>query len=156
MKDITDFDNEIMRLALIEAHKAGERGEVPVGAVLVDATGKVLAAEGNRSVERHDPSGHAEMLVLRTAGSYLKNYRLLETTLYVTLEPCTMCAAAMVHARIKRLVYGAQDPKAGAIVSKYQIGSDGRLNHTFEVTSGCMEKESAAILTGFFQKRRKK
>ena len=156
MNDITDFDNQMMLLALDEAQKAGERGEVPIGALLVDSTGKVLAADGNRSVEYDDPTGHAEIQVLRKAGSLLANYRLNDTTLYVTLEPCAMCAAAMVHARIKRLVFGAKDPKAGAIVSKYQIGNDGLLNHSFKVESGCGENESSEILKSFFKKRRKK
>jgi tRNA(adenine34) deaminase len=144
-----------MELALEEARRAGERGEVPVGAVLVDETGLVLARAGNRSIELHDPSGHAEMLALREAGRKIGNYRLPGTTLYVTLEPCIMCAGAFVHARISRLVYGAMDPKAGAIDSVYSIGSDNLLNHRLLVQSGIMAEESANLLRAFFKDRRK-
>jgi len=143
-----------MRLALQEARKAGARGEVPVGAVLVDEYGTVLAADGNRTIEYCDPSGHAEMLVLRTAGKLLKNYRLPGTILYVTLEPCAMCAAAMVHARIARLVFGAEDPKAGGVVSRYAIGVDGLLNHGFDVEGGHNAEECSALLRDFFKERR--
>ncbi len=144
-----------MRLALAEARKAAERGEVPVGAVLVDAGGNLLARDGNRSIERHDPTGHAEMQVIRRAGEEIGNYRLTGSTLYVTIEPCLMCAGAMIHARIGKLVFGARDPKAGAVVSCYQIGRDKRLNHTIEVWDGVMAEECAALLRNFFQRRRK-
>ena len=113
-----------MELALEEAMSAAERGEVPVGAVLVDQKGNILARGGNRVIERCDPAGHAEMVVLREAARRIGNYRLSGTSLYVTLEPCAMCAGAMVHARISRLVFGATDPKTGAIVSLYNLADD--------------------------------
>ncbi len=143
-----------MGLALVEAEKAGERGEVPVGAVLVDAAGTILAADGNRCVELSDPSAHAEVLVLRQAGRLLGNYRLTGTVLYVTLESCAMCAGALVHARVSRIVYGASDPKSGALSSLYAIGTDGRLNHRLEVGGGVLASRCAARLQSFFRKRR--
>ncbi len=143
-----------MRLALDEARGAAERGEVPIGAVLIDEAGHVLAKNGNRSIELCDPSGHAEMLVLREAGLLLGNYRLTGTTLYVTLEPCVMCAGAMVHARVGRLVYGATDPKTGAIDSLFQVGQDQRLNHQLVVERGLLAEESAIVLREFFKARR--
>ncbi len=149
-----DGMKEFMELALKEARCAARRGEVPVGAVLVDASGNILARDGNRSIEHCDPAGHAEMMVLRAAGRRVGNYRLTGTTLYVTLEPCLMCAGAMVHARIGRLVYGALDPKAGAVVSLFTIGSDERLNHVMEIEGGVLAAESAALLRDFFRQRR--
>ena len=143
-----------MKLALMKAEEAAAMGEVPVGAVLVGPEGDVLASAGNNTITDHDPTGHAELRALREAAEKMKNYRLPETTLYVTLEPCAMCAAAMIHARVRRLVFGATDPKTGAVVSKYTIGSDCLLNHQFEVTRGVMEKECGDILRVFFQKRR--
>lgn len=140
--------------ALARAEESAAKGEVPVGAVLVAADGSLLASAGNETVCTHDPVGHAEIRVLRMASEKLGNYRLPETTLYVTLEPCAMCAAAMVHARIARLVFGATDPKTGAVVSKYRIGNDGLLNHSFGVTGGVMQEECARLLRDFFQKRR--
>lgn len=147
-------DYEMMQLALEKAAESAAMGEVPVGAVLVDSEGRVLASAGNKTICDHDPTGHAEIRVLRMAAAVLKNYRLPQTTLYVTLEPCTMCASALVHARIKRLVYGATDPKTGAIVSKYAIGTDNLLNHSFIVTGGIMSEACSEILRDFFQKRR--
>lgn len=143
-----------MRLALAEAEAAAERGEVPIGAVLVDGAGRVLAQNGNRSIELSDPGAHAEMLVLREAGKRIGNYRLTGTTLYVTLEPCLMCAGALVHARVERLIYGAIDPKAGAVDSLFKVGQDSRLNHQVAVESGLLAEESAAILRNFFRMRR--
>jgi len=149
-------DNDIyfMRLALQEARKAQERGEVPVGAVIVDETGTVLAAAGNRSIVDHDPAGHAEIVALQAAGKKLENYRLLNTSMYVTIEPCVMCAGAMIHARVGRLVFGALDPKTGAVVSRYQIGEDRKLNHQLEVEGGVLADECAELLTSFFKKKR--
>ena len=144
-----------MELALEEARRAANRGEVPVGAVLVDEQERVLARAGNRSIELHDPSGHAEMLALREAGRQVGNYRLPGTTLYVTLEPCIMCAGAFLHARIARLVYGASDQKTGAIDSVYRIGSDGLLNHRLEVHGGILAEPCAALLRDFFRHRRR-
>jgi tRNA(adenine34) deaminase len=143
-----------MELALDEARFAAERGEVPIGAILVDESGNILARNGNRTIELRDPSGHAEMLVLREAGKRIGNYRLTGTTLYVTLEPCVMCAGALVHARVARLVYGAIDQKAGGVVSLFQVGSDNRLNHLLEVEGGLMAVESSTLLRDFFKQRR--
>ena len=158
MVEIKNKSNEkdlhFMHLALQEARKAKDQGEVPVGAVIVDEAGIVIAKAGNRSIVDHDPAGHAEMVVLRAAGRRLENYRLLDTTLYVTIEPCVMCAGAMVHARIGRLVFGALDPKAGAIVSQYRISGDGKLNHQLDVKGGVLADECAELLTSFFKKKR--
>jgi len=147
-------DLEFMRLALDLAKLSGAAGEVPVGAVLADAGGMLLAGSGNNTVSACDPTGHAEIRVLREAAARVGNYRLTGTTLYVTLEPCAMCAAAMVHARIERVVYGALDPKTGAIASRYRIGTDRELNHVFRVTGGVLAEECGAVLQDFFQKRR--
>ncbi|VAW41764.1 tRNA-specific adenosine-34 deaminase [hydrothermal vent metagenome] len=148
-------DLRMMELALGQARDAAARGEVPVGAVLVDGDGRLLATAGNNCVGASDPAGHAEMLVLRQAAGILGNYRLVGATLYVTLEPCAMCAAAMVHARIERLVFGAADPKAGAIISRYRIGTDGVLNHRFVVSGGILEVECGRLLKDFFRNRRR-
>ena len=149
------MDSLLMQIALDAAREAAAEDEVPVGAVLADPDGQVVAVAGNRIVSAHDPAGHAEIRVLRAAAARLGNYRLAGTTLYVTLEPCAMCAAAMVHARIRRLVFGAVDPKAGAVVSKYRLGSDGLLNHSFLVTGGVLAEECGRLLRDFFQKRRR-
>jgi tRNA(adenine34) deaminase len=149
-----EVDLHFMWLALQEARKAQERGEVPVGAVIVDDAGTVLAAAGNRSIVDCDPAAHAEIVALRAAGKNLENYRLLNTTLYVTIEPCAMCAGAMVHARISRLVFGALDSKSGGVVSRYRIGGDGVLNHQLEVKGGVLADECAELLTAFFRKKR--
>ena len=147
-------DESLMRIALEQALLSADAGEVPVGAVLVGPEEKIIASAGNNTIQACDPSGHAEMRVLRQASMVLKNYRLPGTTMYVTLEPCAMCAAALVHARVERLVFGAADPKTGAIVSKYRIGTDGLLNHRFNVIGGILEDECSQILKEFFQKRR--
>lgn len=149
-----EFDRQMMRRALEQARLAAAMGEVPVGAVVVDEQGRILAEAGNNCIAASDPSGHAEMRVLRRAAAMIGNYRLPGTTLYVTLEPCPMCAALLVHARISRLVYGAVDPKGGAITSKYQIGSDGLLNHGFRVTGGTLDEECGQLLRDFFRSRR--
>lgn len=151
-----DQDSFYMHLALKEAATAARMGEVPVGAVLVDGDGQVLGAGGNRSVSRNDPSAHAEVMTLRRAGEFTSNYRFPGTTLYVTLEPCVMCAGMLVQARISRLVFGAKDPKAGGIISLYGVGSDGRLNHSFQVTAGVMTEECGQVLQDFFRARRRK
>ena len=148
-------DEHFMRLALDEARKAGKRGEVPVGAVIVDEHQNVLSAAGNNCIEKNDPAGHAEMIVLREAGRKIDNYRLLNTTLYVTIEPCVMCTGAMIHARISRLVYGAADPKTGGVVSCYQVGSDGKLNHQLHVEGGVWADECSTLLKDFFKEKRK-
>ena len=142
-----------MALALEEARRAGTQGEVPVGAVLVVA-GEVLATRGNERERRHDPTAHAEMLAIRDAAAISGGWRLAEATLYVTLEPCAMCAGALVLARIKTLVYGADDPKAGAAGSILNILDHPALNHRPEVRAGVMAAEASALLREFFASRR--
>ncbi len=143
-----------MRLAYGEALRAAERGEVPVGAVLSAADGTVLAQAGNSVIGAHDPTAHAEILVLREGGRCSKNYRLPDTTIYVTLEPCLMCFGALIQARVVRLVFAAHDPKTGAVESRYQIGSDNLLNHKIKVETGVMAAECGALLKNFFRSRR--
>ncbi len=147
-------DTYFMKRALEEAIKAYELGEVPVGAVLVDERGRIIASTHNKTITLCDPTAHAEILALRAGSEFLGNYRLLGSTLYVTLEPCIMCAGALVNARIKRLVFGAWDEKAGACGSLYDIVRDERLNHTLEVRGGILEEESKALLRKFFKERR--
>lgn len=148
-----DLDLHWMRHALKLAQRAADLGEVPVGALLVN--GEDIVAEGwNRPIASHDPSAHAEMVALREAAQTLKNYRLSGLTLYVTLEPCVMCAGAIIHSRIARLVYGAADPKAGAVDSVYDIISSPRLNHRLDWTGGVLAAECGAILQDFFRARR--
>ena len=149
-----DQDTIFMKMALDCAASAARIGEVPVGAVLVDAGNSVVAKAGNNCIGSNDPTGHAEIHVLRTAALKLSNYRLPHTTMYVTLEPCPMCAAAMVQARVARVVFGAKDPKSGALVSQYSLGTDGRLNHRFKITGGVRAKECSKILKDFFIERR--
>ena len=147
-------DIRMMERALAQARRAGAAGEVPVGAVIVGADAVILAEAGNNCIGGSDPSGHAEMAAIRAAARSLYNYRLPGVTVYVTLEPCAMCAALMVHARVARLVFGAADPKAGAVVSKYRIGSDGLLNHGFVVSGGVLAEECSRLLRDFFRSRR--
>lgn len=149
-----DTDRAHMQRALALAVAARDQGEVPIGALLVDRLGRVLAESANRPIADCDPSAHAEILVLRAAGRRLANYRLPGTTLYVTLEPCAMCAGALVHARVERLVFGASDPRAGACGAVFDIVRDPRLNHRVEVNGGVLEAESAALLRAFFRARR--
>lgn len=144
-----------MKLAIKEAVQAAALGEVPIGAVVVDAEGRLLAAAGNRSVAYSDPSGHAEILALREAGQKVHNYRLPGTSVYVTLEPCLMCMGAMIHARVDNLIFAAPDPKTGAVISRYQIGRDGILNHTISIEHGVCARESSEMLRAFFKERRK-
>ena len=146
-------DEMWMRHAMALALRAEAMGEVPVGAVLV--RGDEVVAEGwNVSITHHDPAAHAEIMALREAGARLGNYRLLETTLYVTLEPCLMCVGAMIHARIGRLVYGASDLKTGAVHSVFPLLGDPRHNHQIPVTVGVLAEECSLQLSRFFQKRR--
>jgi tRNA(adenine34) deaminase len=145
-------DLRFMRAALAEAVKASSRGEVPVGAVVV-ADGRVVGRGHNQPVRRHDPSAHAEIVALRRAGRKRKNYRLSGCDLYVTLEPCPMCAGAIVQARIRRLVYGASDPKAGAVRSIMRFPFK-RLNHRPEITGGVIEEACGRLLRDFFRARR--
>ena len=148
-----ETDEKWMRQALAQARIAATKGEVPVGAVLIEAD-SVLAAAGNSPITLNDPTAHAEILVLREAAATKGNYRLPGTTLYVTLEPCVMCIGAILHARVGRLVFGALDPKTGAVQSCYAIGSDGVLNHSLELTSGILHEDCSAILRDFFRVRR--
>lgn len=149
-----DTDDEYwMRHALDLAQKAAEQGEVPVGAVLI-RDGQVLGEGWNQPLTLHDPSAHAEMLAMRAGGIAAANYRLPETTLYVTLEPCPMCAGAMIHARIGRLVFGAFDPKTGAAGSVFDILTDERHNHRIIVSGGILAEECAETLRAFFRVRR--
>lgn len=152
--ELAAVDGIMMNRALQQARLAAARGEVPVGAVVLGTDGAILAEAGNNCVTRSDPSGHAEMVALRLAALTVNNYRLPGVTVYVTLEPCAMCAALMVHARIGRLVFGALDPKAGAVASQYHIGSDGLLNHRFAVTGEVLADQCSSLLRTFFQNRR--
>ncbi|TDI12298.1 MAG: tRNA adenosine(34) deaminase TadA [Acidobacteria bacterium] len=142
-----------MKLALEEAHKAAQEQEVPVGAVAV-LDGELVAREHNRSIQLHDPTGHAEILVLRQAGQKLSNYRLQNLEIYVTLEPCAMCAGALLWARVQQLVFGARDEKAGAVFSKASLLSEGRFNHTVQVVEGILAQPSRELLQEFFAARR--
>lgn len=144
-----------MRAALREAEKAAEEGEVPIGAVVVAPSGEILARAHNRPVSANDPTAHAEILALRKAARKLSNYRLPGCRLVVTLEPCPMCAGAAVSARISEIIFGAADPKAGAVHTLFRITSDERLNHRAMVIPGVLGKECAALLTAFFRSRRK-
>jgi tRNA(adenine34) deaminase len=147
-------DRDWMQLALEQAQLAAEQGEVPVGAVLVDENNQLLASGHNQPISSHDPTAHAEIVTLRRAAENLNNYRLINSTLYVTLEPCVMCVGAMIHARVKRLVYGAVEYKTGAIESACQLLQTTRFNHSIDVSSGVLQQECAAILSDFFAQRR--
>jgi len=149
------FDEQYMKMALEEAKEAGRKGEVPVGAILVKG-GWVIARDHNRCIELNDPTAHAEVLVLRKAGEIFRNYRLNDTVMYVTAEPCPMCASAMIHGRISRLVFGTLEPKFGAVVSKFRLFRENGLNHKVEVDRGVLEKECAEVLKAFFKERRGK
>ena len=148
-----DADITFQQQALAEARAAAAAGEVPIGAVLVH-DGKVLARAGNRTIRDCDPTAHAEMVVLREAARLLGNYRLADTTLYVTLEPCSMCAGAMIQARVARLVYGCDDPKGGAVRSCFEVLTNPKLNHQVAFTPGVLAEECAAVLQSFFAARR--
>lgn len=142
-----------MRQALAEASAAAERGEVPVGAVAV-ADGRLVARAGNSPIGQCDPTAHAEILALRQAAAQLGNYRLGDTTVYVTLEPCPMCVGAMIHARVARLVFGARDPKSGAAGSVFDLASAAQHNHRMRVSGGVLAEESGELLRRFFRERR--
>jgi tRNA(adenine34) deaminase len=148
-------DHRLMAMALEQARHAAAAGEVPVGAVLA-VGGEVLSSRGNERERRHDPTAHAEMLVLRDAAAIIGGWRLHEATLYVTLEPCAMCAGAIVLSRIKRLVYGADDPKAGAAGTIFNIVDHPAVNHRPEVRAGVMATEAARLLREFFADRRER
>lgn len=145
----TDDDEQWMRAAIAEGRLAEAEGEVPVGAVIVHA-GEIIGRGRNLRETTQDPTAHAEMIALREAAHALGSWRLIDTSLYVTLEPCPMCAGALVNARVPRVVWGCDDPKAGATQTLYTIGSDARLNHRFECVPGVLGDECAALLSGFF------
>ncbi|HUZ04794.1 MAG TPA: tRNA adenosine(34) deaminase TadA [Acidobacteriaceae bacterium] len=147
-------DEEFLRAAMVQASLASEMGEVPVGAVLVGPDGAILSLGQNRVLRDSDPTAHAEMVALRAAGKSLNNYRLEGCILYVTLEPCAMCAGAMIHARLSRLVYGAADPKAGAAGSVLSVLNHPQLNHQMQVQSGVLAEECGELLRHFFRQRR--
>ena len=153
MDEASKADRIFMEGALEEARLAAERGEVPVGAVLV-ADGVMVSRAGNRTIADCDPTAHAEVVTLRMAAKELGNYRLPNATLYVTIEPCAMCAGAMIQARLCRLVYGAEDPKGGAVRSSFLMLDHPQLNHRVEVTAGVLASEAAAVLRNFFAARR--
>ncbi|HEX7031307.1 MAG TPA: tRNA adenosine(34) deaminase TadA [Gammaproteobacteria bacterium] len=146
-------DEKFMRHALELAKHGEAAGEVPVGCVIVKE-GRIIGEGFNHPITAHDPTAHAEIGAMREAANRLENYRLVDTTLYVTLEPCAMCAGAMVHARVKRLVFGAREPRTGAVGSVYDIVRDERLNHRLEVTEGVLAEESSAMLREFFRAKR--
>jgi tRNA(adenine34) deaminase len=150
---MTDQDQAFMKRALELARAAAGAGEVPVGCVIV-RQGEILAEGSNRPIGACDPTAHAEIIALRAGGALLRNYRLPETTLYVTLEPCAMCASAMVHARVQRLVYGATDPRVGAAGSGFNIDQHASLNHRLDVTAGVLADECGTVLREFFAARR--
>ena len=151
----TEHHITFMRMALEEARKALDIKEVPVGAVLVSTEGDILARTHNRTICDNDPSAHAEMLAIRQAADRLGNYRLLKTSLYVTVEPCLMCMGAIIHARIQRIVFGTRDPKWGAAGSLYNLGEDRRLNHHPEIVEGLLLDECRDLIQGFFRARRR-
>ena len=148
-------DTEYMQQALDLARQAALNGEVPVGAIIVK-DGVVIGRGSNAPIGLHDPTAHAEIQAMREAAQYLGNYRLVDCALYVTLEPCAMCSGAMQHARIKKLVYGASDPKTGACGSVINLMGESKLNHHTEVHSGVLTVECGAVLTAFFKQRRSK
>ena len=147
---------QLMKEALKEAEQGLEKGEVPVGAVVAGLDGRVVARAHNQPISLNDPTAHAEILAMRRAGLFYKNYRLSDTLLVATVEPCPMCMGAAINARITRLVYGAADPKAGAAGSLYNLAADKRLNHRIEVVPGIMEEECRALMQDFFRIRRAK
>ncbi|MBI1976377.1 MAG: tRNA adenosine(34) deaminase TadA [Candidatus Omnitrophica bacterium] len=148
------MDQHYMREALKQAKRAGESGEVPIGAVIVHKN-QVIARAYNQVELLHDPTAHAEMIAITQAADHLKNERLLDTWIYTTLEPCAMCAGAMVLARISRLIYAAADPKAGACGSAINVVRTGKLNHQLEITRGVLEEESRPLIQAFFKEKRK-
>jgi tRNA(adenine34) deaminase len=149
----SEWDRQCMTLALDEARRAATRGEVPVGAVLT-RDHRVLANSGNAQIELHDPTAHAEMRVLRDAAVREGNYRLPGTTLYVSLEPCTMCCGALIHARVQTLIFGTREPRSGAVISAAQTLDNPLLNHRVQWREGLEETEAAALLRAFFKARR--
>lgn len=152
---MSEKDEDWMRHAIQLARDAGETGEVPVGAVIVDEAGSILAAASNLTTKNVDPTAHAEILALRIAATRVGNYRLNGATVYTTIEPCAMCAGALVHARIARLVYGAADDRFGAVETHFRICDSPELNHRIEITSGVLADKCRALMQDFFKARRK-
>jgi tRNA(adenine34) deaminase len=153
MSDPLDRDQIFMQAAIEQARNAEIQGEVPVGAVVVFKD-EIIAASGNRNLTDYDPTAHAEIIALRAAGRRIGNHRLIACEVFVTIEPCAMCAGAMVHARLQRLVYGANDPKAGAVLSVLGVLNHPSLNHRMEVTGGVLARDCAALVQNFFRKKR--
>lgn len=153
LRDLLPLGDTPMREALHLAASAGAQGEVPVGAVVVHE-GVIVGRGANRPIGSHDPTAHAEIVAIRQAAAYVRNYRLTGAELYVTVEPCAMCAGAMVHARIARLVFGAREPRAGAVVSTAQVLSTPGLNHRVEVVEGVLAEEAQRLMQEFFRARR--
>lgn len=154
--DLHPQDEKFMRLALKQAQKAEQLGEVPIGAIIVDKNGKIIAKSTNLRETKLTTLGHAELVAIHRACKKLNTWRLIDCTLYVSLEPCFMCAGALVQSRIARVVYAAADPKGGALESLSQLGNDPRLNHRFNVTAGVLAEDSTALLKNFFKKKRNK
>lgn len=150
---ISSYDERYMRRAIALAQEAESHNEIPVGAVIV-ANGEIIGEGFNQSIMNHDPSAHAEMVAIRNAGKALNNYRLIDCTLYVTLEPCMMCSGLLVHSRITRLVYGAKDGKTGAAGSAFNLVQHEKHNHQINVTQGVLEDECSQLLSNFFKRRR--
>ena len=151
---MVDTHEDFMEIALQEAKKAGQIGEVPVGAILISENGEIIATAHNQTIKLIDPTAHAEILALRKAALEISNYRLLNTTLYVTVEPCIMCMGAIVHARISRVVFGATDPKWGAAGSLYNFAADDRLNHRVKITTGVCAEDCRRLMQNFFRAKR--
>lgn len=147
-------DNDFMQIAIEEAVEAARRGEVPVGACLVTASGEIISRAGNRTIQLNDPTAHAEILVIREACTKSSNYRLGGLTLFSTLEPCVMCAGAIVNARIERMVFAARDERYGAARTLFNVCDDPRLNHRLKIEEGLMAEESRLLLKDFFKTRR--
>jgi tRNA(adenine34) deaminase len=153
---MTETDELLMREALKAAETAHDLGEVPIGAILTNEAGAILAIAGNRTITDSDPTAHAEILVLREAARKIGNYRLTGAAVYTTIEPCAMCAGALVNARIKRLVFGAHDLRFGAVETVFRICDNRSLNHRIEITSGVLAVESRALMQDFFRRKREK
>ena len=149
-----EMNETFLQRAIERAREAESRGEVPIGALIVSAEGDVLAEASNETIERCDPTAHAEILAIRAAGQKIGNYRLTGTTVYSTIEPCAMCAGALVNARVARLVYGAPDERFGAVRSKFEICDSGILNHRIEIVTGVLEEECRKLMQDFFRERR--
>lgn len=149
-----ETDEHFMRIALDEAKAAGDLGEVPIGAVIVDPAGSILGVASNRTITNSDPTAHAEILALRTAAGKIANYRLTGCTLYTTIEPCVMCAGALVNARIRRVVFGAHDERFGAVETKFRLCDSDDLNHQMNIVSGVLVQECRGLMQEFFRQRR--